>query len=53
MAETKYNSNVYDFVQKLPGIHSKNIDLFLRQIKSLDVAIKKTEVVYNLKKYIF
>mgnify|MGYP005984670711 CR=1 FL=1 len=41
--ETKYNSSIYDFVQKLPGINSKNIDAFLRQVKSMDSAIQKTE----------
>ncbi|RZC36084.1 DNA repair endonuclease XPF, partial [Asbolus verrucosus] len=44
IVETKYNSSIYDFVQKLPGINSKNIDGFLRQVKNLDEAIKKSEL---------
>ncbi|KAJ8961228.1 hypothetical protein NQ318_008911 [Aromia moschata] len=43
LIETKYNSYVYDFVQKLPGITSKNIDAFLRKTKNMDEAIRKTE----------
>ncbi|KAF2886211.1 hypothetical protein ILUMI_19961 [Ignelater luminosus] len=41
--ETKYNSNIYDFIQKLPGINSKNIDGFLRQCKNLDNVINMSE----------
>ncbi|KAJ8962983.1 hypothetical protein NQ317_013788 [Molorchus minor] len=41
--ETKYNSNAYDFVQKLPGITSKNIDSFLRKTGTMDQAVRKTE----------
>lgn len=42
--ETKYNTSIYDFVQKLPGITSKNIDCLLRKMQNLDEVIKKTEV---------
>lgn len=42
--ESKYNSNVYDFVQKLPGITSKNIDIFLRKTKNMDNVLTKTVV---------
>lgn len=42
--ETKYNSNIYDFIQKLPGINSKNIDGFLRQCKNLDNVVNMSEV---------
>lgn len=46
--ETKYNSSVYDFVQKLPGITSKNIDIFLRKAKNMCNALKMTEVrIFN------
>ncbi|KAJ8916740.1 hypothetical protein NQ315_013945 [Exocentrus adspersus] len=41
--ETKYNSNIYDFVQKLPGITSKNIDAFMRKCQTLNSAIEKSE----------
>lgn len=41
--ENKYNSGIYDFVQKLTGITSKNIDTFLRKMVSLDKAITATE----------
>lgn len=43
LIENKYNSGIYDFVQKLPGITSKNIDTFLRKMGSLDRAVKATE----------
>lgn len=45
--ETKYNTNIYDFVQKLPGITSKNIDSFMRQSVNMNEAIKKSEVKYH------
>lgn len=48
--ESKYNSSVYDFVQKLPGITSKNIDAFLRQTKNMDHVIQMSEVSLH---YIF
>ncbi|KAI4455160.1 dna repair endonuclease xpf [Holotrichia oblita] len=41
--ETKYNSNIYDVVQKLPGITSKNIHGFLRNVGNLDNAVEKSE----------
>nr|XP_022901914.1 DNA repair endonuclease XPF isoform X1 [Onthophagus taurus] len=41
--ESKYNSTIYDFVQKLPGITSKNIDGFLRNVGNMSNATKKTE----------
>ncbi|XP_072390413.1 DNA repair endonuclease XPF isoform X1 [Diabrotica undecimpunctata] len=41
--QSKYNSNIYDFVQKLPGITSKNIDAFLRKGISMDEVTKKSE----------
>ncbi|XP_044750246.1 DNA repair endonuclease XPF [Coccinella septempunctata] len=41
--ETKYNSGIYDFVRKLPGINSKNIDTFLRRVKNMEGALKLTE----------
>lgn len=43
LIENKYHSGVYDLVQKLPGITSKNIDTFLRKMVSLDQALKSTE----------
>ncbi|GLV38110.1 meiotic 9 [Carabus blaptoides fortunei] len=39
----KYNTAVYDFVQKLPGITSKNINQFLRNAKNLDSVVKMSE----------
>lgn len=39
LVEAKYNVNIYDFVQKLPGITAKNIDCFLRNVKNLDAAV--------------
>lgn len=42
--QRKYNTSIYDFVQKLPGITSKNIDTFLRKVKNLDKALSMTEV---------
>ncbi|CAH1113748.1 unnamed protein product, partial [Psylliodes chrysocephalus] len=41
--QSKYNSNIYDFVYKLPGITSKNIDMFLRKGVSLNEVVKKSE----------
>ncbi|XP_017772571.1 PREDICTED: DNA repair endonuclease XPF isoform X1 [Nicrophorus vespilloides] len=41
--ETKYNTSIYDFVQKLPGITSKNIDIFLRRYKNMSEASKATK----------
>ncbi|CAH1964052.1 unnamed protein product [Acanthoscelides obtectus] len=47
--ETKYNSAIYDFVQKLPGITSKNIDNFMRKCKSLDDVIRlDKEILTNI-----
>lgn len=46
--ETKYNSNIFDFVRKLPGINSKNVDGFLRNMGNMDEVINKTEVCLNL-----
>lgn len=46
--ETKYNTAVYDFVQKLPGITSKNIDAFMRNMKSMENVVKKSEVGFLL-----
>ncbi|CAG9863066.1 unnamed protein product [Phyllotreta striolata] len=43
IVQSNYNSNIYDFVQKLPGITSKNIDLFLRKGVSLEEVVKKSE----------
>ncbi|XP_025829916.1 DNA repair endonuclease XPF isoform X2 [Agrilus planipennis] len=43
MIETKYNSSVYDFVQKLPGITSKNIDIFLRKTKNIKKVISLSQ----------
>lgn len=47
LIETKYNTNIYDFMQKLPGITSKNIDSILRKVKSLDEVIKLNKVYNN------
>lgn len=44
LIETKYNSSVYDFVQKLPGITSKNVDRFLRSGVNMQTVVQKTEV---------
>lgn len=44
VVETKYNTGIYDFVQKLPGITSKNIDTFLRRFENLNQAIITSEV---------
>ncbi|XP_018577642.1 DNA repair endonuclease XPF [Anoplophora glabripennis] len=41
--ESKFNSNIYDFVQKLPGITSKNMNMFLRKCEKMDNVIKKSE----------
>ncbi|XP_050309365.1 DNA repair endonuclease XPF [Anthonomus grandis grandis] len=41
--ETKYNSTIYDFVQKLPGISSKNLDVFLRKGVNMLNIIKMSE----------
>ncbi|XP_066250841.1 DNA repair endonuclease XPF [Euwallacea similis] len=41
--ETKYNSNIYDFVQRLPGITSKNIDIFLRKGVNMQNVNNKSE----------
>lgn len=41
--QSKYNSNIYDFIQKLPGVSSKNIDSFLRKGVSMDEIVKKSE----------
>ncbi|XP_076270199.1 DNA repair endonuclease XPF mei-9 isoform X1 [Rhynchophorus ferrugineus] len=41
--ETKYNSTMYDFVQKLPGITTKNIDQCMRNGKNLKELAQKTE----------
>uniref|UniRef100_A0A1Y1JT47 DNA repair endonuclease XPF n=2 Tax=Photinus pyralis TaxID=7054 RepID=A0A1Y1JT47_PHOPY len=43
LIETKYNVGVYDFVYKLPGITSKNIDQFMRRCTNMDQVIKMTE----------
>nr|XP_023011814.1 DNA repair endonuclease XPF [Leptinotarsa decemlineata] len=43
MIQSRYNSNIYDFVQKLPGITSKNIDMFLKKGESMDKIAQKTE----------
>lgn len=43
LIEAKYNSGIYDFVQKLPGITSKNIDAFLRKLGSMNKALCATE----------
>lgn len=40
----KYNTAIYDFTQKLPGITSKNINQFLRNAKNLDNVVKMSEV---------
>lgn len=48
VVEAKYNSNVFDFVQKLPGIHSKNIDGFMRSAPSLNEIVNKSEVEIKL-----
>lgn len=42
--ETKYNSSVYDFVQKLPGITTKNIDRFLNRAVNMSTVIDLSEV---------
>lgn len=39
----KYNSNIQDFMAKLPGVHSKNVCRILNQGQSLDHLIKLTE----------
>ncbi|KAK2583994.1 hypothetical protein KPH14_006454 [Odynerus spinipes] len=39
----KYNSNIQDFIFKLPGVHSKNVCTILNQGKSLDHLVKLTE----------
>ncbi|KAG5880660.1 hypothetical protein JTB14_022822 [Gonioctena quinquepunctata] len=43
MIQSRYNSNVYDFVQKIPGITSKNIDVFLKKGESMENVVNKTE----------
>lgn len=40
----KYNTNIHDFLLKLPGITSKNIDAVMRKGKSFKDLLKLTEV---------
>ncbi|XP_011692831.1 PREDICTED: DNA repair endonuclease XPF [Wasmannia auropunctata] len=42
MAE-KYNSNIQDFIAKLPGVHSKNLRVLLNKGESLDHLIKLSQ----------
>lgn len=44
--ETKYNTNIYDFMQKLPGITSKNIDAVMRKVKNLDEIVMLNQVYH-------
>lgn len=43
LIDRKYNSSIYDFIQKCPGINSKNIDIFLRKTKNLNNVINMSE----------
>lgn len=42
--ETNYNTGIYDFVQKLPGITTKNIDRFLTGAGNMATVIARSEV---------
>ncbi|CAL1683726.1 unnamed protein product [Lasius platythorax] len=39
----KYNSNIQDFMAKLPGVHSKNLRILLNKGQSLNHLIKLTQ----------
>ncbi|KAL0106731.1 hypothetical protein PUN28_015343 [Cardiocondyla obscurior] len=43
LIEEKYNSNIQDFVAKLPGVHSKNLRVLLNKGESLDHLIKLSQ----------
>lgn len=53
IVETKYNTNIYDFMQKLPGITSKNIDIVMRKVKNLDEMITLDQVRYSRRLIVF
>jgi len=40
----RYNSNIQDFMAKLPGVHSKNLRVLLNKGQSLSHLIKFTQV---------
>lgn len=40
----RYNSNIQDFMTKLPGVHSKNLRILLNKGQSLSHLIKLTQV---------
>ncbi|CAG5099574.1 Similar to Ercc4: DNA repair endonuclease XPF (Mus musculus) [Cotesia congregata] len=42
-AGEKYNTQIHDFVAKLPGVHSKNLRLILNKGGSLDSLVRLTE----------
>lgn len=46
--ESRYNSVIYDFILKLPGVNSKNIDTLLRRGKNLKHLIELSEVSLKL-----
>ncbi|CAG9768302.1 unnamed protein product [Ceutorhynchus assimilis] len=41
--ETKFNSNIYDFIQRLPGITTKNMDRFLKTGVNMQTVLSKSE----------
>ncbi|XP_060516719.1 DNA repair endonuclease XPF isoform X2 [Cylas formicarius] len=43
LIESKYNTNLYDFLEKLPGLNMKNIHEFLRKGHSLREVLSKSE----------
>ncbi|XP_074107002.1 DNA repair endonuclease XPF mei-9 isoform X2 [Cotesia typhae] len=42
-AGEKYNTQIHDFVAKLPGVHTKNLRLILNKGSSLDSLVRLTE----------
>lgn len=43
----KYNTNIQDFIIKLPGVNSKNLRVILNKGVSLDNLIKMTQVLHS------
>lgn len=41
----KINSNIYDFLLRLPGINSRNINKIIRKVKNLKELLKLNEVI--------
>lgn len=45
--EEKYNTQIQDFIAKLPGVHSKNLHILLNKGESLDHLLKLSQVNNN------